>query len=146
MAAINRAPKKLRPLRINVKFFPRDLISMGAVIVPTITREVMKAEIVIIVAPERNKEPASGKAINDGIKVIAPRIAATPVAKNPASSPINLSMVSGVKIPKIKPTIPSSINKLGAVFRNPFVAILKALNVFCLFFQKENTKQIDNIL
>ena len=146
MAAMIRAPIKLRPLRIKVNFFPRDFISMGAVIVPTITREVIKAEIVIIIAPERNKDPASGKAINDGIKVIAPRIAATPVAKNPASYPINLSIVSGVKIPKIKPTIPSSMNRFGAVFRNPFIAILKAFNVFCLLFQKDNTRQTANML
>jgi len=108
---------------------------MGAVTTPTITRVVIKAEIVITVAPERSREPASGKATKDGIKVIAPITAAMIVAMNPASEPISLDMVSGVKIPNVNPTIPNTVKRLGAVFNSAFPAMRKACLVFSYFLQ-----------
>jgi len=129
-----KAAAKPRLLRSSVNFFPSSFISMGAVITPTMTRVVMNADIVMTVAPERRSEPARGNATNEGIKVTAPITAARIVAENPASAPTNPEIVSGVKSPKVNPTIPSTLNKLGAVLRSALPAIFKGFLCFILTF------------
>jgi len=76
-----------------VNFLPKAFISIGAVITPTITKVVTKADIVIVVAPALSKDPANGNAIREGIKVNAPSIAPNAVAQRPASAPIRLEIV-----------------------------------------------------
>jgi hypothetical protein len=45
-------------------------------------------------------------------------------------------------MPKVNPTIPSTLNKLGADLSNALPAILKAFLVFSLLLTRETTKQI----
>jgi hypothetical protein len=125
------------PLRSKVNFLPKIFISIGAVTIPTITSVVTKAEIVITVAPDRSNDPANGNATNEGIKVIAPSTAATIVAKNPASAPTRLEMVSGVNVPNVSPTIPNTAKRLGAVLRRAFPATLNAFFDFSLLFTRK---------
>jgi hypothetical protein len=97
--------------------------------------------MVITVAPDRSNDPANGNATKEGIKVIAPSTAATIVAKNPASAPTRLEMVSGVNVPNVSPTIPNTAKRLGAVLRRAFPATLNAFFDFSLLFIKDATKQ-----
>lgn len=119
--AMSKAAKNPRPFRSRVNFLPRIFISNGAVTIPTMTKVVIKVEMVITVAPERSRDPANGKATS-------------------------LPMVSGVKTPKVRPTMPSTASRLGAVFRSAFPATLKAIFVFSLLLIREATKQTAEIL
>lgn len=61
--AMIRAKIKLRKFLQKVNFFPKNFISMGAVITPTITRVVTKAAMALTLAPCLSIDPARGKAI-----------------------------------------------------------------------------------
>ena len=142
--AIIRAEIKPKPLRRRVNFYPSSFISKGTVTSPTITRVVINAEIVMMVAPDLKSEPAKGKAISEGIKVTAPSRPAKIVAVKPASAPTSFEIVWGVNTPKVNPTIPRTANRLGADLSKAFPPILKAFFVFSLFLIKEIKRKILN--
>ena len=138
--AITKAAMNPRAFRSTANFLPSALLSIGIVKKPTMTSVVTKAEMVMTVAPERSSDPAKGKATNEGMRVMAPMIAAKSVASGPASDPISLEMVSGVSVPKVSPTMPRTVNMLGAVFNRALPAILKACLVFCLLFIRDTPR------
>lgn len=86
-AAIKRAKTKLRPFLITVKRLPSSFTSSEAVTTPTIVRVVMKAAMVMSVAPDRKSAAANGNETRLGRSMTAPSIAAAIVPQGPEPWP-----------------------------------------------------------
>jgi len=120
-----------------VAFFPKYLISMGIVTMPTIISVDMKAAICMYPAPFCNRAAANGKAINAGTNVIDPIIAAINTPYHPDSLPNNFEICSGVNMANNIPIIIKIDRNWGKIFSNDFHAFLRARIVIALLLKNE---------